>query len=137
MLGTKLNVLCRGLLVTFASFSVSLPLHAATNEEACFDLSSKMNKYYPRRADKITTTTGSFCVPNPTRSTLVFNHRLDILKSEIPSGMLMKWQAMQLQILCTDPEQLELLKMFNVRHTYYDKDNEYVGRTAQNIVDCP
>lgn len=110
--------------------------HAVSTAE-CSTFASEINKNFPARINSFITVTGTFCLPGNPKPTLAYRGEFDQRKSELlPNPMASIDKANQLNGWCTDPEQLPIFKMLDIKYIYYDRDGAYVGEVLHKIESC-
>lgn len=110
--------------------------HAVTMAE-CDAFASELNKSFPSRVDKITRVNGTACVPGSKRPVLVYRMSLDIKKSEANQSAMRNMKEVQLQNWCSEPGQLKLFNLVDIKYTYFDSSGTYVGEISHAIESCP
>ncbi len=124
------------------ALAFSLSLLAMTNAHAistaeCSSLTSELNKNYPSRINNFMTITGTFCLPGSPKPTLAYRGKFDQRKSELPPNPMASIDTdTQLKGWCTDPEQLNVFKLLNIKYIYYDREGAYVGEVLHKIESC-
>lgn len=103
---------------------------------ACWERVSKDAAYYPMKIDKETTITGTFCREENGRPIYVYQNQLMVGKNSITATALNQQKLQSLNLACSDPNVLPLLRLIDMEYAFYDKNNTYVGRYTLRIEDC-
>ena len=106
--------------------------------KACSELTAEINKNVPMAIDQHTTLETTFCTPGKTKPTLNYRAVMGGPKSKINDieGGLKKMRSQQLNSWCTDPEQVKVIRMADVKNIYYDVNHVYVGEIDLRSADC-
>jgi len=103
----------------------------------CNTLASEINKSFPMRIDKYNTIKNSMCLPDKGKFVLTYFISIDntaINKITIESitlgrpKIVNKW--------CSDPSQLELLKLVPISYQYSYESGKYLGELNIDISNC-
>lgn len=122
--------------------SNALPANAGEAQsltlKACSELSAEMNKTVPMAIDSFTTLETTFCSAGKSKPTLNYRAVMGAPKNklnDIENGLL-KMKSQQLNAWCTDPEQVKLIRVADIKTIYYDINRVYVGEIYIRFTDC-
>ncbi|MFC7411636.1 hypothetical protein [Hydrogenophaga atypica] len=125
-------------LLAFSVFAGLLASSAhAVSFSDCIEYSSEINKFFPQRIDKLTTVTGTTCVPGRKKPSLMYRMRMDIKKSEADLSKKQELIDTQLKSWCSDPRQIELFKRLDIKYAYVDSSGDFIFETHLAIESCP
>lgn len=88
--------------------------------------------------DAVTTLENTFCTSGKTKPILHYRAYMHIEKEslrELEAG-LAKMKGQQVNVWCTDPELLKLIRVTDVRNVYYDVNRKYIGEINIRSNDC-
>jgi hypothetical protein len=128
-------------MIKVLGFSVLVGLLASTAHAVsladCGEYSSELNKSFPHRVDKLTTVGGTTCVPGKKRPVLMYRMLMDIEKAEANVQALESMRQSQLRTWCSEPNQLELFKLVDIKYSYIDRSGRFIGEINHAIESCP
>lgn len=106
----------------------------AFSAKDCQALASEINSTLPMAIDNITTLKTTVCVPNKKKPLLIYFY--DISDNTITENQIHSlWENVK-NFWCTDPQQLDLIKLVDVEYTYNDLSGKFLGRNKYSIKDC-
>ena len=97
----------------------------AMSEAECSEFASEMNKIFPLRIDKTTTTKNLYCSKNNEVVTLQYIMEVD-MKSVAVFGIEISKSDI-LKTWCKSPELLGLLEWYPVRYEYFLENGKLIG----------
>ena len=106
--------------------------------KACSETTSEINKNLPMAIDNLTTLKATFCTAGRGKPTINYRAVIGAPKdklNDIKSG-LPKMRSQQLSGWCTDPEQIKLIRVADIKNVYYDINGVYVGEIGMRFEDC-
>lgn len=104
--------------------------------KTCWKSVSKDASSYPMMIDRSTTIAGTVCREDNGRAVYVYQNILDIQDENIKNDALEDFRRKATNSLCTDPNLLKLLKLFDMGYDFYNKNQSYLGGYTIRIEDC-
>ena len=104
----------------------------------CSGITADINKNTPMAIDSFTTLETTFCTAGKEKPTINYRAVMGAPKdrlNDIENGLL-KMRAQQLNSWCTDPEQLKVIRVADIKNVYYDINRVYVGEIGMRFADC-
>jgi hypothetical protein len=104
----------------------------------CAAMSSEVNKSVPMPIDSFTTLETTFCVPGTLKPVMTYRAVMGAPKDklrDIENGLVVM-KKQQINSWCTDPEQLKIIQVADVKNIYYDINRAYVGEIDIGFQDC-
>ena len=103
----------------------------------CNTLASEINKSFPMRIDKYNTIKNSMCLPDKGRFTLAYFISIDnSAANKITIESITQGRPKIVNYWCTDPSQLELLKLVPISYQYSYENGRYLGEMNIDISNC-
>ena len=106
--------------------------------KACSETTSEINKNLPMAIDSFTTLETTFCTAGQGKPTINYRAVMGAPKdklNDIKNG-LPKMRSQQLSSWCTDPEQVKVIRVADIKTIYYDINRVYVGEIDMRFADC-
>ena len=106
--------------------------------KACSETSAEMNKNLPMAINSFTTLETTFCTAGKGKTTINYRAVMGAPKdklNDIGNG-LPKMRTQQLNGWCTDPEQVKVIRVADIKTIYYDINRVYVGEIDMRFADC-
>lgn len=131
----------RSFVVSLVCCCIQLPVaaeRAPLTLKACAAMSSELNKNVPMAIDNFTTLETTFCMPGKVKPVLTYRAVMGAPKDklrDIENG-LAAMKKQQINSWCTDPEQLKVIQVADIKNIYYDINRSYVGEIDVRFQDC-
>lgn len=106
--------------------------------KACSEMAAEINKNVPMAIDSFTTLETTFCTAGKSKPTMNYRAVMGAPKdklNDIENGLL-KMRSQQLNSWCTDPEQVKVIRVADIKNIYYDINRVYVGEIGMRFADC-
>jgi hypothetical protein len=106
--------------------------------KACSAMAAEINKNVPMAIDGFTTLETTFCTAGKDKPTMNYRAVMGAPKdklNDIENGLL-KMRSQQLNSWCTDPEQVKVIRVADIKNIYYDINRVYVGEIGMRFADC-
>jgi hypothetical protein len=125
------RLLILGLIAMFHASS-----QAAGTFAECMSLTSELNKTLPTNVNRFTTLKATTCAPGATKATLNYLMSIVDYAESVPISSIREMRPAQLRLWCSTPELVDLLRKFDIRYTYIDPDERFVGDIRFGQQDC-
>ena len=103
----------------------------------CNDLTNEVNKQFPTRIDKITTIKSAICYEERKKAKLIYNMVIDFAEAPSMDQKILNTMRPNLtNSLCTNPDFIDLLKMFPISYAYYFDNGKYIGELEFSLKQC-
>ncbi len=101
-------------------------------------MSSEVNKGVPMPIDSFTTLETTFCVSGKIKPVFTYRAVMGAPKEKLRDLVngLATMKKQQINAWCTDPEQLKVIKVADVKNIYYDINRVFVGEIDLRFEDC-
>ena len=110
--------------------------HAQTFEQ-CNKIASEVNKICPMKVDKITTAKSVVCFPKKNKIIFTYFMEVDINEgSALTQNALDAYRPNIVNMWCTDPAQLVLLKIYPIQYKYSFNTGQFIGEINFSLNDC-
>ena len=122
----------------FSANPVSAAEGATLSLKACSEMAAEINKTVPMAIDSFTTLETTFCTAGKGKPTMNYRAVMGAPKdklNDIENGLL-KMRSQQLNSWCTDPEQVKVIRVADIKNIYYDINRVYVGEIGMRFADC-
>lgn len=104
--------------------------------KSCWKVVSKDAGAYPMRIDGETTITGTACKEDGGRVVYVYQNLTEIQKDRFSTNLIETAKNISTNSICSDPNLLKLLKLFDMGYDFYSKTGTYLGGYVVHIEDC-
>lgn len=102
----------------------------------CNALASELNKMTPMQVDKITLWKTTACLPQGRNVVLTYIYLLDVDKGQVSQTALDSLRPAQLASWCTNPQQRQLINLYDVQYQYSSRDSTFIGKLEYSAKLC-